>query len=74
MKGLHNPKTAKVFLSLGKIVSISVPGSVSSSLMLCTCLGESYICLRFERTMIIIQHNQMTCESILETEEEDSHL
>lgn len=57
-----------------KMVSISVLGSVNSSLMPCTDSGESGICPGFERTVVIVQHNQMTYESILETEEEDSHL
>lgn len=57
-----------------KMVSISVLGSVNSSLIPCTDSGESGICPGFERTVVIIQHNQMTYESILETEEEDSHL
>lgn len=38
--------------------------------MFCTALGGSDSSPRVEHTMIIIQHNQMTYESILKTEKE----
>lgn len=76
MKGLYSYRTDNkdLFSWLKKIVSISVLGSVNSSLMLCTDSGESGICPGFEHTIVIIQPKQMTYESILATEEEDSHL
>ena len=42
--------------------------------MFCTALGGSDSRPGVEHTTIIIQHNQMTYESVLKTEEGDSHL